>query len=163
MGFETIISIVVIIISVVFSSKEKKNQKASQGRNWQSNTTTTPRPVKRQENNLRKSAFGGSLEDLFKELRTEFEKNYGGVKKEVVEPTIQQNLPSTSNIEMNRDERTLYKPNNYNSTLDNSSVDSKGTVYDKEIGRNEIEFDKKAILQGIVMSEVLQKPKSLRR
>ena len=168
MGFETIIGIVVVILSVVLTSKDKKNQKTRQRKNWQTSTTTSSQPMKRQENNPRKGAFGGSLEDLFKELRTEFEKNYGVAKKEEVESTTGQDVSRTSNMEVNREERVLYKANSYlgdSSTLDRNSVDSKGTVYDKEIGKNEKEFelDKKGILQGIIMSEVLQKPKSLRR
>jgi len=41
----------------------------------------------------------------------------------------------------------------------------KNSVYAGEIGKNEtsIEFNRKSIIQGVIMSEILQKPKSLRR
>lgn len=46
----------------------------------------------------------------------------------------------------------------------NSILDS-NTIYDGEIGREKtaLEFNRNSIIQGVIMSEILQKPKSLRR
>ena len=46
---------------------------------------------------------------------------------------------------------------------DNKKI--KGSVYEGETGKEEgyIEFNKKSIVQAVIMSEILQKPKSLER
>lgn len=110
----------------------------------------------------RRKSLSSGLEDLFREMRTEFEKNFGGGQKGQAHSTIDNKTEKEKDV---RTDQNIQKPHISNNTTIEDSKRIAGTVYEGEIGKEavNIEFNKKSIVQAVIMSEILQKPKSLRR
>jgi len=147
---------------MLISSLFNKDKNAKRPPAQPSRPTPPGRPVTKAPNSNqgRRRTFTGGLEDLFSELKGEFDKNFVDIEKKQSDPTYNQNAIDTSNVEV---KKNVHK--SMSSRLkDNSRPDIDG-VSAGEIGREDIsiEFNNKSIVQGIIMSEILQKPKSLRR
>lgn len=164
MDFGAIISFIAIILISSLFNKDKKTAKTSRtSRTFkapvQPNRSNLPNGTAKQGPNVNRRSLSGGLEDLFKELRTEFDKTFSDNESNQHTYTLEE---EASSIKMEND----YKEED---TKERKSKDTseiyKNSVYAGEIGKNEvsIEFNRKSIIQGVIMSEILQKPKSLRR
>ncbi|QUH21051.1 hypothetical protein [Alkaliphilus sp. B6464] len=158
MDFGSIIGFIAIIFITSLFNKDKKVAK----RQVQPNKPSpAQRTVKKASNTseTRRKTFSGGLEDLFNELKVEFDKNFGDTEKKQSSSTSQQNIINEDDLKRENEIETL------NTTFKDGSKDYKGGIYGKEIGKEEIpiEFNRESIIQGVIMSEILQKPKSLRR
>lgn len=102
--------------------------------------------------------FPGGFEDLFREVRLELDKAFREAQKEQTSLTEQDAIEEDDT----KTEQKIHPPK-VTPARDIKRVT--GSVYEGEIGKEEtyIKFDKKSVIQGVIMSEVLQKPKSLRR
>ena len=158
MDFGSIIGFIAIIF---ISSLFNKDKKATKPQVQPNKPNPVQRDVKKVSNTseTRRKTVSGGLEDLFKELKVEFDKNFGDTEKRQSPSTSQQNIINEDDLKIENRIEAL------NTTFKDDSKDYKGDIYDKEIGKEEIpiEFNRKSIIQGVIMSEVLQKPKSLRR
>jgi len=159
MDFRSIIGFIAIM---VISSLFNKDKKAVKPTIQPSKTTPSGRPAAKvpNSNKNRRTTFTGGLEDLFGELKGEFYKTFEDNGKKQSYSDSQQNTVNIDNVKTNQD----VQKDSYNSFKDSSKLD-RDSVYEREIGKEEIpiEFNRKSIIQGVIMSEILQKPKSLRR
>lgn len=173
MDFGSIIGFLMIAgISYLFNdNKNKSNQKSTSN----NRTSTVKRSIERKSDEYSSSKrtdtrnttttktkrYRNNLEDLFKELSGEFNRNF--------KETPQKDTSVTSQNQMKRqiksDSNEKEKLKSQKTDLKPDSEVVKNSVYDGEIGTNEniVEFNEKSIIQGVIMSEILQKPKSLRR
>ncbi|MDI9475477.1 MAG: hypothetical protein ACOX0L_04360 [Natronincolaceae bacterium] len=154
MNFRTILAFIIIAFVSSLLNKNKTPTKP---------TTEANRPVPREPlpvdrpsgttENKRKG-FSGGLEGLFEEIKAEFERAQRGIQKEQVHSPAEKTIKEENGAKVKQKTHT---------SKDIRRV--AGSVYEGEIGKEEIRvrFDKKSVLQGIIMSEVLQKPKSLER
>lgn len=157
MDFGAIIGFIAIAIISSLFNKDKKSIKPTVRPNRPISSET---PVKRVDpNQNRRKNFSGGLEDLFKEIKVEFDKTFRDTQKEQSYSSIQENIVKENSSEKGNRGR-LSK-----NTLRDDTKKAKNSVYEGEIGKEEIpiEFNRKSIIQGVIMSEILQKPKSLRR
>jgi len=159
MDFGSIVGFLAILfISSLFN--KAKNTANPPARPNRSPVPMRPTAKTSDANKNRRTTFTGSLEDLFSELKGEFEKNFGDTDKRQPEQYLQQdNTSENDSVLKQNPEKPSYR------RLKDDTILDKSSVYAEEIGQEKIsiEFDRKSIVQGIIMSEVLQKPKSLRR
>ncbi len=162
MSFRVILSFIVItFISYLFSkdktpAKPTINTNEPVSRDLQSPIDKIPDTDKNQKRGL-----SSGLEDLFKEIKTEFEKNLVEKKTEEKQShsTIEQDAKKENNTEIG--DKTHLSKRAFAKDVKKVA----GSVYEGEIGKEKIyiKFDKESIIKGIIMSEVLQKPKGLKR
>ncbi len=159
MDFRTILAFVIIAFIGSLFNKNKTPAKP---------TVKTDEPVSRDPEPLKKipdigknkeKKFFGGFEDLFREVKLELDRALREAQKGQTPPTMEQGATEEEDTKIEQKIRPL---------KDTSARDIKkvvGSVYEGEIGREEryIKFDKKSVIRGVIMSEVLQKPKSLRR
>lgn len=164
MDFGAIISFIAIILISSLFNKDKKTAKTSRtSRTFTApvhpNRSNLPNRTAKQDTNVNRKSLSGGLEDLFKELRTEFEKTFSDNESNQHTYTLEEEASSIK-MENNYEEKKTKVKN-----LKDTSEIYKNSVYAGEIGKNEIpiEFNRESIIQGVIMSEILQKPKSLRR
>jgi len=124
-------------------------------------TVQTNKPVS-QQTPKRQSPTGG-LEEMIRELQ----KNMGDVFNQSTAREEVQQGNDTKAVEKEVIEETN---RNITSPVEVEAASKKSTVVSpilkNEIGRENIgkvKFDRRSILQGVIMSEVLDKPKSLKR
>ena len=165
MDFTSLLGFIVIaVISSLFNKKDnttKRRKKANTTMRPKAPTTSGESVTSMSEKgNGRKRTFSGSLEDLFSELKLELDKNLNETKVKQSYYDPDQDVVTKDNIEVEREEKKDWHDN----PMDDHKL-NKDTVYHGEIGKNEtpIEFNRKSIVQGVIMSEILKKPKSLRR
>lgn len=173
MDFGSIIGFLIIAgISYVFNDNKNKSNRKSTSNN---KTSTVKRSVERKSDEYSSSkridtrnttttktkGYRNNLEDLFKELSGEFNRNFKETPKKDTPVTSQDQMKTEIKSDSNKKEK-LKSPN---TDLKPNSEIVKNSVYDGEIGNNEniVEFNERSIIQGVIMSEILQKPKSLRR
>lgn len=158
MDFRTILAFIAIAFISSLLNKNKTSTKPTV-------KTDRPEPLKPQSvdrtpdtTETKRKGFTNGLEGLFEEIKAEFERAQKGVQKEQIHPPEEIAEGKTGA----RVKQKAHTPRD-TSTKDVKKV--AGSVYEGEIGKEEtyIRFNKKSILQGIIMSEVLQKPKSLER
>lgn len=162
MDFRTILAFVIIAFIGSLFNKNKTPAKP---------TVKTDEPVSRDPEPLKKipdigknkeKKFFGGFEDLFREVKLELDRALREAQKgqaPLMEQAMEQGATEEEDTKIEQKIRPL---------KDTSARDIKkvvGSVYEGEIGREEryIKFDKKSVIRGVIMSEVLQKPKSLRR
>lgn len=99
------------------------------------------------------------LDDLFREMKREFKKHYLGDEKEGPSPPVEEAR------EPKRDMGTGQGGQPASIPPIRASKKIRPTVYEGEIGKEEIDidFNKRSLIQGVIMAEILQKPKALRR
>ncbi|MCK9268404.1 MAG: hypothetical protein M0P14_06820 [Alkaliphilus sp.] len=158
MDFRTILAFIIIAFISSLFNKNKTPTKP---------TVKTDEPVPREPAPLRKvpdigknkdKKFFGGFEDLFKEVKLELDKALREAQKGQASLTEQ----GATEEDDTKIEQKIH-PLKGTPARDIKRVT--GSVYEGEIGREEryIKFDKKSVVRGVIMSEVLQKPKSLRR
>ena len=154
-------SIIGFLAIAFISSLFNKDKNAKKPQVQRSKTTTAGNPATKPPNvtKPRMPAFTGRLEDLFNDFRGEIDKTLRDNDKTQSYLAPNQDIANSDNIELKQKENKSMSSR----LIDNSMV--RDSISDGEIGKEEIliEFDKKSIVQGIIMSEILQKPKSLRR
>jgi len=164
MNFGSIIGfLVIMVISSLFNKdKNAKRPSAQPSRPEPSGRPNAKEPNAKQS---KRKTFTGGLEDLFSELKGELDKTFGDTEKKQSDSNLSHNTMETNNVEVNKNAHKFMS-----SRLKDNSRQNRDSVYEDEIGKEEIgkeeisiEFDKKSIVQGIIMSEILQKPKSLKR
>lgn len=158
MDFGSIIGFIAIIVISSLLNKDKKGTKPQVQPNKPNPAQRTVKEISN-TGKTRGKTFSGGLEDLFSELKVEFDKNFGDTQKKQSSSTSQQNTINEDDLKRENVREVL------NTTLKGDSKDYIGEIYSREIGKEEksLEFNRKSIIQGIIMSEVLEKPKSLRR
>lgn len=166
MDFGSIVGFLMIAgISYLFN-----NAKNSSTENSKPNRTQT---TTREENNTRKNTttkMRTSLEDVFKDLSKEFNTNLGENSKKQPENTSKKVVNTEIKTDSYRNKKPIKSSENKKNSdskkgLRFNTKENTDSVYSGAIGEDEklIEFNKKSIVQGVIMSEILQKPKSLRR
>lgn len=161
----------IAIVSSFF--KKDKNQKK---------TSRPQRPAPGLEK-PKGEVYRGRLGDLVKELKTDFGDvfNEKSTPEEMEEDT-KKYADEAPDHEINYEYRGYEQEHPYQQPADSNNKKESysanrakapkkqvhaATVYDNEIGDDtagyDITFDKKTLLQGIIMSEVLGKPKALRK
>lgn len=164
MGLESIIGFIIIAVVSSLFNKENTARKRQAGRGQTTTTPDTYRPTTVTKTSATgmdsRRNFTGSLGDIFNDIKAEIDKNFGEESRTQSPMSPQPQTPIEGKVV--KDNRRLGNPNN---SVKETTKKYESTVYDGEIGSNEIllEFNEKSIIQGIIMSEVLQKPKSLRR
>ena len=158
MNFRTILAFIIIAFISSLLNKNKTSAKPTV-------KTDRPEPPKPPSTDRipgttesKQRSFPGGLGELFEEIKAEFERTQRGIQKEQVQPPEE-------NTEKRNGATAKQRAHTPRDTSRRDVKKVAGSVYEGEIGKEEthIRFDKKSILQGIIMSEVLQKPKSLER
>lgn len=103
----------------------------------------------------KRKGFSKELERLFEEIKTEFDKAHGGDQKEQAHSSIEKVTKEEN------DARTKQKSHFPKGVSIKDPRKVAGSVYEGEIGKEEvyIKFNKKSVIQGIIMSEILQNRK----
>ncbi len=159
MDFIAILSFVVIaLISYLFSKDRIPSGSATD-----TDVPASPesRPAKKVPGTGRnkKRGFSGEFGELFEEIKMEFDRTFEKVEKKQADPYVEEDV-GRGDIA-----KTKQKTPPPKKVLEKDVKKVAGGVYEGEIGKSEtyISFDKKSVIKGIIMSEILQKPKSLKR
>lgn len=159
MDFRTILTFIVIaFLSSLFNkNKTPTKPRVDTGKPTSQDSPSSGKASGPDENKRKK--ISGGLEELFKEMKSEFEKTLKEPqeKKQTHFP-MEQDTKGEDNTVVERDSRSL------GGALKRDIRKAAGSVYEGEIGKEAyIKFNRKSIIQGVIMSEILQKPKSLKR
>ncbi|HZK58147.1 MAG TPA: hypothetical protein VFD17_07535 [Clostridia bacterium] len=158
MNFRTILTFIVIAFISSLLNKNKTSTKPTV-KTDRSAPSESP-PVDKTPNSVenRRKSFSKELEGLFEEIKIEFDRIHGGGQKEQVHSSVEGAA---------EEENSSGAKQKLHSSKEAPAKDARriaGDVYEREIGKEAyIGFDRKSILQGIIMSEILQKPKVLKR
>ncbi len=156
MDFGAIIGFIVIVFISSLFNKNKNPAKPTTKTRPMPSQIPEKKPSSQKENRTKKLSNG--LEDLFKEIKVEYDKKIGDTQEGKKDLYPEQDSLSKYSAKTNQS----IKGSKY--TLKNNIRKVKGSVYEGEIGKEEsLNFSKESVVQGIIMSEILQKPKSLRR
>jgi len=166
--------LVFLAIGIISSIFNKSKEQQRRGKSTQvRGATTKPQPSTTQQAKPRRTS--GGLEDMLREFQRDINTVFGDLQ-----PSNNSNEEKPiKNIEPVETELEVYEENyetvaeaNY-TTEDYTTEDYtakvpeiKGKVYENEIGaesKPSLSFNNKSLVEGIIMAEVLGKPKSLQR
>lgn len=158
MDIRTIIGFLVIVFISSLFNKNKNTAKPTT-KSSEPMPSQIPKKKPSSHNETRTKSFSGGLEDLFKEIKAEYDKGFANIQKQ------EKYYPPEEDITEKHIDKIDQRVQDSKNTLKNKVKKVKGSVYEREIGKEQvsIDFNKESVIQGIIMSEILQKPKSLRR
>ncbi len=165
-------SILIFILFVVVSSFANKRKEAQHKQRQQQKRQTQTQPSKTTQQKPGKR----TLQDLFREMQQEVESEYkkvtelAGDKKKQSAPAIQKKEKSAATFTYESTDPRIDAPSartlKEKKPIKPSFTNKKSPVYKDEIKDQsfEVGFDmtEEAILNGIIFSEVIGKPKSMR-
>ncbi|KAB3533257.1 hypothetical protein [Alkaliphilus serpentinus] len=155
-----------IISSIMNKSKEQQRRaRSSQGNNTAPRPQVKPQPTMQQAKPKRAP---GGLEDLLKEFQRDISTVFGELQQDN-KPKDKQVIRTIESKEMelrrSKEEDKTLEATKY--TIEDpvaSEPESISSIYKNEIGRKgktPLNLNKKSIMNGIIMAEVLGKPKAL--
>ncbi|MBM7614650.1 hypothetical protein [Alkaliphilus hydrothermalis] len=177
MSWESIIGFIAIaLISSIFN--KGKNQTTQRRTSNDRRSPNPSRPMEAPNNNSSRPTVGGDrpvsqqspkkssktvgLEEMIRELQ----KNMGDVFNQSTAREEIQQEKATKAVEEEKIKKRIKDVKSLKEVVSVSNQSTVSPILENEIGRGnvgKVKFNRHSILQGLIMSEVLEKPKSLRR